>query len=507
MDQHSKRFALVASVTASGKVMRRHVRDVWHLHLTRLTTASPGNPGIGAPALYPRIMNDSGPVKRKRDTRPKSGAPKKSRKATTEKSADIPWPPYFKELEKVYRALNLVYTFCSTRKQLATTFENLKSAVESHTKKELTVEDIAQVKFLMPQSVQFAYVDEEKLLVHVMGAAAAEAQDVYEGGGRKDKDTKEVLLFEFVDGDLKKPASASSSGRKNDMPAKTPTYSTAQMTKLITKRDEKFTAAVNAFLEECAQQDGGADAVESIKSRYHLYVPAQAYARASFSVSGGGGGAPQEIIPNERKSISEIVQEIKEADFYAGQIVPNGHRVFPPQEAVYGDLKFRLSQALVNALYTAHNITRLYSHQAEAINNLHDGHHVIVSTSTSSGKSLIYQIPVLHEMEKDRNARAMFIFPTKALAQDQRRSLMEVLEYMADVLGSVRVDTFDGDTAMEARGQIRDEASVVFTNPDMLHLNILPNEGRWRFFLRNLKYVVVDGAVFPLFLDMGWQRS
>jgi DEAD/DEAH box helicase domain-containing protein len=98
----------------------------------------------------------------------------------------------------------------------------------------------------------------------------------------------------------------------------------------------------------------------------------------------------------------------------------------------------------------------LYAHQAEAINNLHDGHNVIVSTSTSSGKSLIYQIPVLHQLEQDFNTRAMYIFPTKALAQDQRRSLKEMLRFM-EGLEDTLVETFDGDTPMADRNLIRDE--------------------------------------------------
>lgn len=397
----------------------------------------------------------------------KNAAPKAASKATPAVRTDIPWPAHFKELERVHRALNLVFTFCCTRKHLATTFDNLKSAVENNTKKELTVEDIAQIKFLVPKSIQFAYVDEEMLQLHVMAASAsvdtrrgktatATAEDVYENIGKSDKakDVQEVLLFEFVDGDLKGTAS-----RKGGDDLKMPTFSMPQMTRLINKRNEKFTAAVNAFLSECTES--GVDAVESIKAQYHPHVPVQAN---SGSVEPVASSLPLEI-PKERKSIAEIIEEIKASDMYADQIVPGGHRIFPPQEPIFGDLSFQLSQTLVNALYTAHNIERLYSHQAEAINNLHDGHHVIVSTSTSSGKSLIYQIPVLHEMEKDPNTRAMFIFPTKALAQDQRRSLVEVLGYMRETLGDVRVETFDGDTSFEERKGIRDEASVIFTNP------------------------------------------
>lgn len=409
--------------------------------------------------------------KRKRVSKPAVGksVPKKPRIVGGKNDAapaDIPWPAHFKELEKVHRALNLVFTFCCTRKHLATTFQNLKSAVENNTKKALTIEDIAQIKFLVPKSIQFAYVDEEMLQIHVMAASASvdtrrAAEDVYENIGKQDrvKDLQQVLLFEFIDGDLKK-AAPKKGGRAQGDDFKMPTFSMPQMTKLINKRNEKFAAAIGAFLSGCAES--GADAVESIKAQYHPHVPVQANSGpVNPAVT---SGLPPEI-PKERKSIAEIIEEIKASALYSDQIVPNGHRVFPPQEPIFGDLSFRLSQALVNALYTAHNIEKLYSHQADAINNLYDGHHVIVSTSTSSGKSLIYQIPVLHELEKDSCTRAIFIFPTKALAQDQRRSLIEVLSYMRETLGDVRVETFDGDTSMEERKGIRDEASVIFTNP------------------------------------------
>ena len=114
---------------------------------------------------------------------------------------------------------------------------------------------------------------------------------------------------------------------------------------------------------------------------------------------------------------------------------------------------------------------------------------MVVATSTSSGKSLIYQLPVLYALEKDRNTRAMYIFPTKALAQDQKRSLKEMLRYMPGHEDTI-VETFDGDTPMSDRNLIRGEARIIFTNPDMLHITILPQEERWRTFLQNLKYVV-----------------
>ena len=420
----------------------------------------------------------------------------------------IPWPEHFKQLSQLHRALNLVHTFCCTRKHFATTFDNIKSAVEGHIKRPLLVEDVAQVKAIVPRAINFAYVDEDMLQVTVMGE-----QDGVKGGraehfrslaedesGRKEKgkntdEAKELLLFEFIDGDLKRQVADPKTGlpinafqhlRREDL--KMPVFSQKQMLKLIEKRNTKFTSAVNAFLNSSAAE--AVDPVLKLQTEKKLYIPIPSQSRSSTPGIGGSGNAAKKI-PVERKSIPEIVKEITEMEWYTHQIVPDGHRVFDPQSAIYGELNFALSQSLVNALYNSRNITQLYSHQAEAINNLHEGHNVIVSTSTSSGKSLIYQIPMLHELEKDAESRGMYIFPTKALAQDQRRSMKEMLGFMPG-FEEVLVETFDGDTPMPARHEIRENGRIIFTNPDMLHITILPQENSWRTFLKNLKFVVVD---------------
>ena len=418
--------------------------------------------------------------------------------------SEIPWPDHFKYLSQVHRALNLVYTFCCTRKHFATTWDNIKAAVEGHIKRPLLEEDVAQVKALVPRAINFAYVDEEHLMVTLMGE-----EDGVKGGraehfrslaedesGPKDKTEtyKELLLFEFVDGDLKRqvidpktgqPTKATQKLRNEDL--KMPVFSQKSMLKLIEKRNAKFTSAINAFLNQCAEEQK--DAVAKILDLRQQYIPYPSTSRQTTPAPESTG--PPKTIPKERKSISEIVAEISELEWYTHQIVPDGHRVFDPQPAIYGDLNFQLSQNLVNALYNCKGITQLYSHQAEAINNLHDGHNVIVSTSTSSGKSLIYQLPMLHELEKDPESRGMYIFPTKALAQDQRRSMKEMLKYLPSLEHTI-VETFDGDTPMKERNAIRDEGRIIFTNPDMLHITILPQESGWRTFLQNLKFVVVD---------------
>ena len=420
--------------------------------------------------------------------------------SSTMVESSIPWPEHFTKLAQTHRAMNLVYTFCCTRKQLATTFENIKSTVEGHTKRELLIEDVAQIAALIPRSVNFAYIDEAMLQVNLMGQednmVGRRAKEFIIAAPPETMDTKggEVLLFEFIDGDLKRQVQHAKTGeptkavqRLRNEDLKMPVFSQKQMMKLIEKRNKKFTSAVNAFLNDCATDE--IDPVERVKELSLTFVPIP-------SESGPTTPGPQKSllpssIPQERKPIPEIIDEIKSLEWYTGQIVPDGHRVFDPQSPIYGDLNFQLTQNMVNALYNTRNITQLYSHQAEAINNLYDGHNVIVSTSTSSGKSLIYQIPVLHELEQDINTRAMYIFPTKALAQDQRRSLKEMLRFMSG-LEDILVETFDGDTPMADRNHIRDEARIIFTNPDMLHITILPQEESWRSFLQNLRFVVVD---------------
>jgi DEAD/DEAH box helicase domain-containing protein len=449
----------------------------------------------------PTKTQDGG-KKLRRVAKAKDGKPALLRKNSTKLvDSSIPWPQHFTKLAQTHRALNLVYTFCCTRKHFATTFENIKSAVEGHTKRELTIDDVVQVKALLPRAINFSYIDELMLQINMIGA-----EDNYRGrkakefviqeplGVEEDGQRKEVLLFEFIDGDLKRQVQHAKTGeptkattKLRNEKLKMPVYSQKQMTNLIEKRNVKFTSAVNAFLNQCAEEE--VDATQKLYDDSRLFVPMPSESRSSTP-------APERsrlplYIPEERETIPEIVNEIKTQEWYSGQIVPDGHRVFDPQPPIFGELNFQLSQDLVNALYNTRGITKLYSHQAEAINNLYDGHNVIVSTSTSSGKSLIYQIPVLHELEKDNDTRAMYIFPTKALAQDQKRSLKDLLRFMGG-LEQLVVETFDGDTPMKDRHTIRDEARIIFTNPDMLHITILPQEESWRTFLQHLKFVVVD---------------
>ncbi|KAF4323304.1 hypothetical protein BBO99_00003346 [Phytophthora kernoviae] len=175
----------------------------------------------------------------------------------------------------------------------------------------------------------------------------------------------------------------------------------------------------------------------------------------------------------------------------SGDIVHVEHRC--SREAQYRDLEpLQLSPQVCAALEKCYGIKLLYSHQFNAVEAIRRGENAVLSTATASGKSLAYNVPMLDMLLKDPDARFMYLFPTKALAQDQLKSLRNFLA-AADLplhLGA----TFDGDTAMKSRSMVIRETRIFLTNPDMLHLTILPNHTQWKNVLSNLRLLVVDEA-------------
>ncbi|OEL17711.1 putative ATP-dependent helicase YprA [Dichanthelium oligosanthes] len=163
----------------------------------------------------------------------------------------------------------------------------------------------------------------------------------------------------------------------------------------------------------------------------------------------------------------------------------------PPDRVLRAGPQGRVQQPTRNAL-KAIGATRLYSHQAEAIESAAvSGNHVVVSTSTSSGKSLCYNVPVLESISRPASTScALYIFPTKALAQDQLQTLLQ----MKGQCSNFDVSIYDGDTPMKDRAKIRDSARLLITNPDMLHMSILPCHAQFTRILSNLAYVVIDEA-------------
>jgi DEAD/DEAH box helicase domain-containing protein len=174
---------------------------------------------------------------------------------------------------------------------------------------------------------------------------------------------------------------------------------------------------------------------------------------------------------------------------YSGQIAHIEH--IPPREADYAELDKPLESNLQPCL-DEHGLLPLYTHQAEAVNNARRGQNVMVSTSSASGKTLCYNIPVLEAISAEGASCALYLFPTKALAQDQLRTLREL--FYPDLLKLGDFATFDGDTPQAERAEIRKRAKIILTNPDMLHVGILPNHESWSRLLRRLKYVIIDEA-------------
>jgi DEAD/DEAH box helicase domain-containing protein len=187
--------------------------------------------------------------------------------------------------------------------------------------------------------------------------------------------------------------------------------------------------------------------------------------------------------------IQAFLNQIRSDPGYQDQIAHIEH--IAPRRAASGELDEPLEPALRDCL-ESHGLWPLYKHQAAAVNHIRAGKNVIVATFSASGKSLVYNIAVMQALLTQPGSRALYLFPTKALAQDQLGKLKNI--FSPDILPAEYAATFDGDTPRSERGDIRKQARVILTNPDMLHVGIMPNHEQWASLLRRLKYVIVDEA-------------
>jgi len=173
--------------------------------------------------------------------------------------------------------------------------------------------------------------------------------------------------------------------------------------------------------------------------------------------------------------------------FFADQV--SHVQVLPEREPVYQEVAGGLHPALQGVL-SGRGMDRLYSHQASAIEAVREGHDIVIVTGTASGKTLCYTVPVIEALLESSASTMLFIYPTKALAQDQLRGLTALQSEEAGI--KFFAGTYDGDTPQNLRRKARDNGSVILTNPDMLHQGILPQHARWNRFFTNLRYVVID---------------
>jgi DEAD/DEAH box helicase domain-containing protein len=191
----------------------------------------------------------------------------------------------------------------------------------------------------------------------------------------------------------------------------------------------------------------------------------------SASALVGVHDAIRELAPNDpNKEVITAVQRI------------------PAREAQWAPMPEWIRPELVQA-YRQKGIEQLYSHQAEAAERVHRGDNVVIVTPTASGKTLCYNLSILNAVLENPDARALYIFPTKALAQDQLSELQDLGGRVGDKFG---VFTYDGDTPSDARQSVRQHGHIVLTNPDMLHTGILPHHTKWTRLFENLQYIVID---------------
>lgn len=469
--------------------------------------------------------------------RPASDIAKPSKKTKVENDdSDIDsiipkteWPAPLQELELIHFRFNSFFSFISTRNHILPTYDLIRPNIEKAIKRQLTELDIAKLMALIPQDVLFKYVDEnqiyhakEKLVkVNANGEFLRKDVDMFK---LKDIDDhkKQVLLLEFIDGNPLKSRSNQNYKTLNNYDH---SFNPNAVKRLIDRRNKKFEKAVSNYLKKC-ESDAIEDPVQHLEKISLPYLPKKIVhmdpIEAMLKNKNKTG------LSGDRPLIADIIEEFKNDKLYKNQIVEDGLFKFDSKLAIYKNLTFELPPEIHKALKENKHVKQFYSHQADALNAIEENNHVIITTSTSSGKSLIYQLPamkllydfmienyysltksvrrsdaddginghsvdidVLNHINTKNMPTAMYIFPTKALAQDQKRSLNELFNEV-DLLRNIVVETFDGDTDAETRVFVKKNAKVIFTNPDMLHANILPNYQQWRSFLRNLKFIVID---------------
>ena len=189
---------------------------------------------------------------------------------------------------------------------------------------------------------------------------------------------------------------------------------------------------------------------------------------------------------SKKRTISELLNEWRYDEALKERIL-HWHTL-EGREAKLAPFPKNLHPSLIKALH-ARGIDQLYTHQREAFELASSGQSFTAVTPTASGKSYCYHLPVLQKILEDKNARAIYLFPTKALAQDQKNDLNELIEQTGEDILSY---TYDGDTAPGIRQKVRKAGHIVMTNPDMLHSGILPHHTKWVSLFENLQYIVID---------------
>jgi len=195
--------------------------------------------------------------------------------------------------------------------------------------------------------------------------------------------------------------------------------------------------------------------------------------------------------------VEQVLRKILSSPEFAPNIVVE--KLLPASEGSFAPFPADLDSRIVSSLRNR-GVAQIYTHQAEVWENVKKGLNTVVVTPTASGKTLCYNLPVLDTLIRDEKARALYLFPTKALSQDQQSELNELVQGNLQAGNSgqgaipIKIATYDGDTPDSLRVSARDTGRIIISNPDMLHAGILPNHPKWIRFFSNLKFIVIDEA-------------
>jgi DEAD/DEAH box helicase domain-containing protein len=191
---------------------------------------------------------------------------------------------------------------------------------------------------------------------------------------------------------------------------------------------------------------------------------------------------------SQKTDIKEYIDALVSSKRLGSQVVY--HKILPDQPACLSQTKLPWPEP-IRRIISSQGIRDLYRHQSEAADLIRSGHHVVIATPTASGKTLIYNLPVLENILKNSESKALYIFPLKALAQDQLRTFEALSRYSNEIAPKIAI--YDGDTSAWHRKRIRESPpNVLLTNPEMIHLSLLPHHQKWADFFKKLEMVVVD---------------
>ncbi|KAK6201472.1 uncharacterized protein RJT21DRAFT_126636 [Scheffersomyces amazonensis] len=439
------------------------------------------------------------------------------------------FPESVRRLYQIFTQINTHLTFlCSHSRSVIPTFELLHKLNHDITKLDLTI-----IKNLFPEGdIFFGYVDENQVMLSFLEKVQynkrdgfrqnepVTVEDEYEKIAKQSdviKHSKQLLIFDFQDVRVKAATIVARNYKKrpreddsnnefflSSSSLTTQSLSQTNLMAIIKSRNEKFKTILWKQLQKYNSFN---DPFEMLALKFESKIPIEP--GFEHPVSSKGSEIKLNQTPNT-KGTEEMISVLKDESFYKDQIVSihtlnstqeADYRKFSNHEMIHPDLK----QAFLEYKGIALD-EDLYSHQVEALESLIPisgiPDHVIVSTSTASGKSLIYQVPILNDIlwdiergNKSRGSTALFIFPTKALAQDQKRHLEELISHIPmNNDRRIVVDTYDGDTPFKDRKTIRQYADIIFTNPDLIHVSLLPHytDKDWQTFIKNLKYIVLD---------------